>query len=92
MWKHKERKYETNKGKICKAEGCNYIAKVKGYCNHCYPKYYRNKLTYKKAGVDIEKEEQAIKELLSSITSKRKEIDMPLGGGYAGLIRLDINY
>lgn len=58
MWKRKERKYGTNKGKICKADGCNHIAKVKGYCNYCYPKYYRNKMTYKKAGVDIEKEIQ----------------------------------
>lgn len=91
MRKHKERKYETNKGKICKTEGCNYIAKVKGYCNYCYPKYQQNKMTYKKAGVDIEKEERAIKEILSTIKSQRKGIGEPLGGCYAGLIRLDIN-
>ena len=46
----------------------------------------KNKMTYKKAGVDIEKEEQAIKELLSSITSTRKGIGRPLGGHYAGMI------
>jgi len=31
-------------------------------------------MTYAKSGVDIEKEEQAVKELLSSITSTRKGI------------------
>ena len=44
------------------------------------------KMTYAKSGVDIEKEEQAIKELLSSITSTRKGIGRPLGGHYAGMI------
>jgi phosphoribosylformylglycinamidine cyclo-ligase len=43
-------------------------------------------MTYAKSGVDIEKEEQAIKELLSSITSTRKGIGKPLGGHYAGMI------
>ena len=43
-------------------------------------------MTYAKSGVDIEKEEQAIKELLSSITSTRKGIGRPLGGHYAGMI------
>ena len=46
------------------------------------------KVTYKDAGVDIEKEEQAIKILLSSIKSQRKEIGKPLGGHYAGMIEL----
>ncbi len=44
------------------------------------------KMTYAKSGVDLEKEEQAIKELLSSITSTRKGIGRPLGGHYAGMI------
>jgi phosphoribosylformylglycinamidine cyclo-ligase len=44
------------------------------------------KMTYAKSGVDIEKEERAIKGLLSSITSKRKGIGKPLGGHYAGMI------
>jgi len=44
------------------------------------------KMTYAKSGVDIEKEEHAIKELLSSITSTRKGIGRPLGGHYAGMI------
>ncbi len=44
------------------------------------------KMTYAESGVNIEKEEQAIKGLLSSITSKRKGIGRPLGGHYAGMI------
>ena len=44
------------------------------------------KMTYAKSGVDIGKEELAIKELLSSITSTRKGIGKPLGGHYAGMI------
>jgi phosphoribosylformylglycinamidine cyclo-ligase len=44
------------------------------------------KMTYAESGVDIEKEEQAIKGLLSSIKSKRKGVGKPLGGHYAGLI------
>lgn len=43
-------------------------------------------MTYAESGVDIEKEERAIKGLLSSITSKRKGIGKPLGGHYAGMI------
>jgi len=43
-------------------------------------------MTYAKSGIDIEKEERAIKGLLSSITSKRKGIGKPLGGHYAGMI------
>ena len=43
-------------------------------------------MTYSKSGVDIEKEEHAIKQLLSSIKSTRKGIGRPLGGHYAGMI------
>ena len=43
-------------------------------------------MTYAKSGVDIEKEEQAIKGILSSIKSQRKGIGKPLGGHYAGMI------
>ena len=42
--------------------------------------------TYAESGVDIKKEEHAIKELLSSIVSTRKGIGRPLGGHYAGMI------
>lgn len=44
------------------------------------------KMTYADSGVDVLKEEKAIKEILSSIKSKRKGIGKPLGGHYAGLI------
>ena len=45
------------------------------------------KMTYKNSGVDIEEKEEAIKELLSSIMTKRKgTIGKPMGGHYAGLI------
>jgi phosphoribosylformylglycinamidine cyclo-ligase len=44
------------------------------------------KLTYANSGVDILKEEKAIKGLLSSIKTKRKDIGKPLGGHYAGMI------
>ena len=58
----KQRKNSINKGKICKEPDCNFIAKVKGYCLHCYVKnrYVRVrqiKMTHKKVGVDIKKEE-----------------------------------
>jgi len=43
-------------------------------------------MTYAKSGVDILKEEKAIKGMLSSITSTRKGIGKPLGGHYAGMI------
>jgi len=43
-------------------------------------------MTYAESGVDMIKEEQAIKGLLSSITSKRKGIGKPLGGHYAGMV------
>ena len=45
------------------------------------------RMTYKNSGVDIEKKEKAIKQLLSSIITKRKGvIGKPMGGHYAGLI------
>lgn len=44
------------------------------------------KMTYADSGVDILKEEKAIKEILSSIKNKRKGIGRPLGGHYAGMI------
>ena len=43
-------------------------------------------MTYVESGVDIEKEEHAINELLTQIKTKRKGIGKPLGGHYAGLI------
>ncbi len=43
-------------------------------------------MTYRESGVDIKKEEKAIKEILSSIKSTRKGIGKPLGGHYAGMI------
>jgi phosphoribosylformylglycinamidine cyclo-ligase len=44
-------------------------------------------MTYKNSGVDIEEKEEAIKQLLSSIITKRKgTIGKPMGGHYAGLI------
>ena len=43
-------------------------------------------MTYAESGVDIEKEERAIKGILSSIKSQRKGIGKPLGGHYAGMI------
>ena len=44
------------------------------------------KMTYAESGVDIKKEERAIKGILSSIKIKRKGIGKPLGGHYAGMI------
>ncbi len=49
------------------------------------------KLTYVESGVDIEKEEKAIKGILSNIKSKRKGIGRPLGGHYAGIIEFGEN-
>jgi len=43
-------------------------------------------MTYAASGVDIKKEEKAIKEILSSIKTKREGIGKPLGGHYAGMI------
>ncbi|MBU0496915.1 MAG: phosphoribosylformylglycinamidine cyclo-ligase [Candidatus Thermoplasmatota archaeon] len=44
------------------------------------------KLTYAESGVDIDKEEYAIKELLKNIVTTRTGIGKPLGGHYAGMI------
>ena len=44
------------------------------------------KMTYKESGVDIKKEDTAIKEILKNIKNKRKGIGQPLGGHYAGMI------
>lgn len=44
------------------------------------------KMTYAKSGVDILKEEKAIKKMLSSMTYQRKGIGKPMGGHYAGMI------
>jgi phosphoribosylformylglycinamidine cyclo-ligase len=43
-------------------------------------------MTYAESGVDIFKEEKAIKGMLSSIKSQRKGIGKPLGGHYAGMV------
>jgi phosphoribosylformylglycinamidine cyclo-ligase len=44
-------------------------------------------MTYAGTGVDIDEKEEAIKQLLSSITTKRKgTMGRPMGGHYAGLI------
>jgi phosphoribosylformylglycinamidine cyclo-ligase len=43
-------------------------------------------MTYSDSGVNIEKEEKAINEILSNIKYHRKGIGKPLGGHYAGLI------
>jgi len=43
-------------------------------------------MTYADSGVDIFKEEKAIKGLLSNIKNQRKGIGKPLGGHYAGMI------
>jgi phosphoribosylformylglycinamidine cyclo-ligase len=42
--------------------------------------------TYAESGVDIEKEEKAIHEIISHFTMKRKGIGKSLGGHYAGMI------
>ncbi len=48
---------------------------------------FLKKMTYKDSGVDIDEKEEAIKQLLSSISTKRKgTIGKPMGGHYAGLI------
>ena len=44
------------------------------------------KMTYAESGVDILKEEKAIKGILSNIKKQRKGIGRPLGGHYAGMI------
>jgi len=57
-----------------------------------FPKMYPyggrklKKMTYSNSGVDIFKEEKAIKGLISSIKSQRKGLGKPMTGHYAGLI------
>ena len=63
MWAERERKHEINKGRICKEPGCEFATRVKGYCVNCYRKV-QNRMTYKKAGVDVEREEKAIEILI----------------------------
>ena len=46
-------------------------------------------MTYSNSGVDIDKEEKAIKEILTNIKFKRKGIGKPLGGHYAGMIEFN---
>ena len=46
-------------------------------------------MTYAETGVDIDKEERAIKELLSEMKTKRLGIGKPLGGHYAGMIEFN---
>ena len=43
-------------------------------------------ITYSESGVDIEKEEKAINEIISNFNYQRKGIGKPLGGHYAGMI------
>ena len=44
------------------------------------------KMSYAESGVDIFKEEKAIKGLLSKISYQRKGLGKPLGGEYAGMV------
>ncbi len=44
------------------------------------------KMTYKESGVDIDKEETAIKQIIKNLKNTRKGIGKPLGGHYAGMI------
>lgn len=37
-WAKKKRKNIINRGKVCKTEGCNRVARAKGYCFTCYNK------------------------------------------------------
>jgi len=50
---------------------------------------FLKKMTYTETGVDIDKEERAIKELLGMIKTKRSGIGRPLGGHYAGMIEFN---
>jgi phosphoribosylformylglycinamidine cyclo-ligase len=43
-------------------------------------------MTYAESGVDIKKEEKAIKELISNIKTQRKGFGASMGGHYAGMI------
>lgn len=50
------------------------------------------KLTYSVSGVDILKEDKAIKQIISSLKTKRKnKIGKPIGGHYAGMIEFGEN-
>ena len=56
-------------------------------CRLCSVVITLKKMTYTESGVDIDKEERAIKGILSSITSKRtRGIGKSLGGHYAGMV------
>jgi phosphoribosylformylglycinamidine cyclo-ligase len=44
-------------------------------------------MTYADSGVDIEKEEKAIKGILSNIRLQREGLGRPIGGHYAGMIK-----
>jgi phosphoribosylformylglycinamidine cyclo-ligase len=48
-------------------------------------------MTYAESGVDIDKEELAIKRILSNIKSNRKGFGRPLGGHFAGMIEFGEN-
>lgn len=39
-----KRTNEDNKGKVCKMEGCTFLAKAKGYCYDCYFRVRRMKV------------------------------------------------
>jgi phosphoribosylformylglycinamidine cyclo-ligase len=50
------------------------------------------KMTYSNSGVDILKEDEAIKKIISSFKTKRKnKIGKPIGGHYAGMIEFGDN-
>jgi len=46
-------------------------------------------MTYSSSGVDIFKEEKAIKEIITNIKNTRKGIGKPLGGHFAGMIEFN---
>lgn len=48
--------------------------------------FFLKKMTYAESGVDIQKEEKAIKQLVSQMSSTRQGIGKPLGGHYAGMV------
>lgn len=50
---------------------------------------FLKKMTYAETGVDIDKEELAIKELLCMLKTKRSGIGRPLGGHYAGMVEFN---
>jgi len=85
----KKRKNEVNRGKTCKVHGCSFTARTKGYCTNCYTKNYQKKMTYAESGVNVEREEIAIKGILSDIKKQRKNVCATHGGHYAGMIEFD---